>query len=66
MYQMLQKKARQSYKRLQRTHGHIGHQNMAFFYMSNTIAAQNGVIFPSMLSIRQKSKNYSPNWICFN
>lgn len=30
------------------------------------MAAANGLLFPAMLSLRQKSKIYSPNWICFN
>ena len=66
LYQMLQKKARQSYKRLQRTMGIIQQQNMAFFYIQNTHAANNGILFPAMISIRQKSKQYNPQWVCFN
>lgn len=31
-----------------------------------THAAQNGVLFPAMISIRHKSKNYNPQWVCFN
>ena len=47
-------------------HGHISQMNMAFFYIQNTVAAQNGVLFPAMLNIRQKSKNYNPSWVVFN
>ena len=40
--------------------------NMGFFYIQNTMAASNGVLFPAMLNIRQKSKNYNPSWVIFN
>lgn len=39
LYTMLQKKARNSYKRLQKTQGNIQNHNMAFFYIQNTMAA---------------------------
>ena len=40
--------------------------NMAFFYIQNTMAATNGVLFPAMMNIRSKSKNYNPSWVIFN
>ena len=46
--------------------GIIQQQNMAFFYIQNTHAANNGILFPAMISIRQKSKQYNPQWVCFN
>jgi hypothetical protein len=51
---------------LQRTQGHVNNHNLAFFYIQNTLAAQNGVLFPAMMNIRQKSKLYNPQWVIFN
>lgn len=52
MYQMLQKKARLSYKRLQRSQGNIQSLNFAFFYVTKIVALDNKVLFPAIISLK--------------
>jgi hypothetical protein len=48
-YLDLQKKARLSFKKLLKLNGKLNCQGLAFFYISNTQAASNGLLFKPML-----------------
>jgi uncharacterized protein YdbL (DUF1318 family) len=47
-YLELQKKARASFKKLFKLNGKLTNQGLAFFYIQNTQAASNGLLFKPM------------------
>ena len=67
IFQQLQTKARQSYRRLQRTRGQIEKHQIAFLWIRGSAAAESGVLFPAINSIKQKTaKSFPVKWLCFN
>ena len=65
-YALLQRKARNSFQKLLRLDGKLDRQLFAFVYLTNTVAASEGLHFKRMADLRQGMSEFRPAFQNFN
>ena len=65
-FNLLQRKARGSFKKLLRTDGKLERHAVSFFYVTNTVAASQGCHFKRITELKQGMMEFRTTWLNFN